>query len=152
MPIDYSKYPDNWKDISARIRFERAQGKCEQCGAPHGEYILRSAVDAAQYVIVEGDWYVWPDGSAVGHLPEEYAANSKLTRVILTVHHIGVDYPDGTPGDPRDKMDVRDENLIAYCQRCHLLADLPHHIENARQTRRAIKEAALREVGQERLL
>lgn len=41
MPIDYSKYPDNWKEISQRIRFDRAQGKCEFCGAvnyqPHPE-------------------------------------------------------------------------------------------------------------------
>lgn len=31
----------------------------------------------------------------------------------MSVHHIGVDKPDGTPGDPHDKMDVRRENLIA---------------------------------------
>jgi hypothetical protein len=32
MPIDLSKYPDNWKEISSRIRFERAGNKCENCG------------------------------------------------------------------------------------------------------------------------
>ena len=31
--MDYSKYPPNWKDISRRIRFERAQNMCEWCGA-----------------------------------------------------------------------------------------------------------------------
>ena len=33
MPIDYSEYPDNWKEISEYIRFERAGNKCETCGA-----------------------------------------------------------------------------------------------------------------------
>ena len=26
-------YPPDWKEISRRIRFERAQGRCEWCGA-----------------------------------------------------------------------------------------------------------------------
>ena len=32
-PIDYSEYPDNWHQISEYIRFERANNKCETCGA-----------------------------------------------------------------------------------------------------------------------
>ena len=30
----------------------------------------------------------------------------------MSVHHIGVAKPDGSTGDPHDKMDVRPENLI----------------------------------------
>lgn len=41
MPIDYSEYPDDWKEISEYIRFERADNKCETCDAenykPHPE-------------------------------------------------------------------------------------------------------------------
>ena len=36
MPIskeNKSKYPRNWKEISRRIRFDRADNKCEFCGA-----------------------------------------------------------------------------------------------------------------------
>jgi len=33
MPINKSKYPSNWDSISSRIRFDRAQNRCEQCGA-----------------------------------------------------------------------------------------------------------------------
>ena len=29
-------YPDDWADISHRVRFERAHGRCEWCGAEHG--------------------------------------------------------------------------------------------------------------------
>ena len=37
MPMDRSKYPDNWDEISRRIRFERARGRCEFCGAENGK-------------------------------------------------------------------------------------------------------------------
>ncbi len=43
MPMDKSKYPDDWDEISQRIRFERAGGRCEgspawpECRAWHGE-------------------------------------------------------------------------------------------------------------------
>jgi hypothetical protein len=37
MPIDYSRYPENWHEFSRFIRFERAQNKCEWCGAMNGE-------------------------------------------------------------------------------------------------------------------
>ena len=33
MPIDYSKYPKNWKLKSRFIRDVRAGGRCEECGA-----------------------------------------------------------------------------------------------------------------------
>lgn len=36
MPFDRSKYPPNWEDFSRYIRFERAGGACEWCGARHG--------------------------------------------------------------------------------------------------------------------
>ena len=47
------------------------------------------------------------------------------TKVVLTIAH----------WDNADKMDYRDENLKAACQRCHLLHDLPYHMNNARLTR-----------------
>lgn len=64
------------------------------------------------------------------------------SKVILTVAHLGVDYPDGTPGNKHDKMDIRDENLAALCQRCHLLFDLDEHKANAARTRHEKKLAA----------
>ena len=29
-------YPENWSEITDRIRFKRAGGSCERCGAQHG--------------------------------------------------------------------------------------------------------------------
>ncbi len=36
MPIDYSKYATDWKQISARIR-EREGQRCKWCGAANGQ-------------------------------------------------------------------------------------------------------------------
>ncbi len=55
--------------------------------------------------------------------------------MILTVAHLGTPYPDGSPGNKHDKMDVRPENLAALCQRCHLRYDLDDHIRNTKHTR-----------------
>jgi hypothetical protein len=46
MPMNRQLYPRNWRKISARIRFGRAGGCCEWCGAAHGEPhpITRSVV------------------------------------------------------------------------------------------------------------
>ena len=41
MPIDYRNYPADWRERSREIRFGRARGLCERCGAenykPHPE-------------------------------------------------------------------------------------------------------------------
>lgn len=34
--MDRAKYPFNWEAISTNIRFGRAKGACENCGALHG--------------------------------------------------------------------------------------------------------------------
>ena len=32
-------YPLDWPQLSAVIRFERAKGRCEICGRPHGQQV-----------------------------------------------------------------------------------------------------------------
>ena len=108
MPVDYSLYPDNWKEISEHIRFTRAKNKCETCGAPNGQYIVRPQNDTR-----------W-----------KLARKGKATNVVLTVAHINHDITDNRYNpdfyDPEDK----DNNLIAECQRCHLIRDKDHHANN----------------------
>ena len=55
------------------------------------------------------------------------------SRVVLTIAHL-----DHTPEN------CAPENLRAWCQRCHLVYDAPHHAE----TRRATREQARRDAGQ----
>ena len=99
MPMRRERYPDNWPDISRRIR-ARAHNRCEFCEARNG--------------------FPHPDTGS---------------KVVLTVAHLGVPYPDGRPGNKHDKMDCRDENLAALYQRCHLNYDRDEHKFNAAVTR-----------------
>ena len=133
MPMDRSRYPTDWDAISLAVK-RRADFRCEWCDVPHGAFIVRDKLDPRRYEIVsmEADMSV----------ETAYLDGDKVTRVVLTVHHIGVDKPDGTPGDRHDKMDCRAENLVCLCQRCHLLADLDVHIANAAETRRRKRIAA----------
>ena len=94
-------YPANWSATSLYIRWTRAAGKCEWCGALNGALI----------------------------------SPVRTSRVVLTVAHLGVPYPDGRPGDKHDKSDCRPENLAALCQRCHLNFDRPDHLARAAATR-----------------
>lgn len=151
MPMDKSRYPVNWDEISLRIR-EKAQWKCEQCGVAHDAIIVRSRADAARFIVWNPDTlgYDHPDGRAIrlSEIPEEFDTSGAHARIVLTVHHIGVAKPDGTPGDIHDKMDCRDENLTALCQRCHFIADLPSHIISARASRLKKKQQRIAESGQ----
>lgn len=114
MPMDLSRYPANWREISAAIRFERAGGQCE-CTGECGAHSQRCQARHGEPHPLTG------------------------TTVILTTAHLGAD-----TGDKHDTMDVRPENLKAMCQRCHLLFDLPDHIAHAAQTRaRKRRQAAL---------
>lgn len=106
MPMDLSRYPANWRDISLRIR-EREGWRCKWCYAINGE--------------------PHPQTGSI---------------VVLTVAHLGAPLPDGTPGNKHDKMDVREENLAALCQRCHLNYDRDEHMLNAARTRDRKRRAA----------
>ncbi len=47
-------------------------------------------------------------------------------RIVLTIAHMDHD---------KENNEVSLERLAAWCQKCHLAYDLPHHMENARKTR-----------------
>jgi hypothetical protein len=118
MPVDYDRDPPDWKAISKRIR-DRSGGQCEcmgECGLHKTNPGPRRCCER------NGQPAKWAKG-----------------KIVLTVAHLGVPKADGTPGDPRDKMDVRDENLKALCQRCHLRYDIKEHMKNSAKTREAKK-------------
>lgn len=128
MPMDRSKYPDDWEAISARIR-EREGNRCKWCGVANG---------AIGYRLLSGEFVkIANSADEVGLEADALALDGyNVIRIVLTVAHLGVAKPDGTPGDKHDKMDVRDENLAALCQKCHLNYDRDDHVRNAAETRR----------------
>jgi hypothetical protein len=116
-------YPRDWPEISRRIRFVRAQGRCEQCGRPHLA-LLRCLPDGRWFDPVARCWRDarnrparWPDLEAWARL--------RTTRVILAAAHLD-----------HDPTNNRARNLRCLCQRCHLRHDRPHHLAARRVTYR----------------
>lgn len=106
-PENRDRYPHDWPQISSRIRFERAAGRCEctgQCGRPSR--------------------HLDTDHRCRNHHGQP--AHGTRSRVVLTVAHLN-----HTPED------CREENLAAMCQGCHLHYDRDHHAATRAHTRTA---------------
>lgn len=138
MPCDYSKYPPNWKEIRREI-LNRAYGKCEWCGVANGTLLHIDGDERIDIGQIVDNELVRGDAMYIDSLAME---GEEITRVVLTIAHLGTDHPDGTPGDKHDKMDCRPENLAALCQKCHLAYDLEDHMRHAAETRRKKRIAA----------
>ncbi len=63
--------------------------------------------------------------------------------VPLSVHHRGLPYADGKPGNPHDKRDLRRENLQVLCLSCHWVVDLPRWKRHLRREQQRERHAAL---------
>ncbi|MBK8751707.1 MAG: hypothetical protein IPL99_08680 [Candidatus Competibacteraceae bacterium] len=123
-------YPPHWRELANQIKFERAGGRCERCGRPHGQVVL---------VIKDGGW-LDPEtgegyddqGQSLGLCQSSDEPEGRLVKTILTCAHL-----DQNPAhnDPT--------NLAALCPRCHLRHDQRQHIQSAYRNRRknwAIKD------------
>jgi hypothetical protein len=109
-PENRSRYPADWRTISARIRFVRALGRCECTGqcATRGNHERACA-------LVDGD-----DRCTAAHGQANPRTGSV---VVLTTMHL-----DDTPEN------CADENLLAGCQACHLAYDRNTHAANLTRT------------------
>lgn len=128
MPMDRSKYPPDWEAISRRIRFERAESRCEKCGVKNGALGGRHNGEfwEAQPIGEKRLQLEWPrPGEEAWCIRGGHARRLRIIRIVLTVAHLD-----------HDTTNNADENLMAMCQRCHLAYDAKFHAENARQTRR----------------
>ena len=122
-------YPIDWHQLSEMIRFQRAKGRCEQCGRPHGRDVVH---------LGDGRWFDeerkhWRNDSGRRARALPKAQTSRLhqlcfedladpalplqsTRVVLASAHLDHDPSNNDPG-----------TLAALCQRCHLAHDRPEH-------------------------
>lgn len=121
-PENKALYPANWKEISHRVRFERAGGKCEKCGAPHGEVIARGS--DGTYMLVDGHVFDAETGEVRGMAKGSEYPVQRFVKVVLTTAHLN-----------HDLTDHRDEVLKAYCQLHHLRHDAKEHASTARRNR-----------------
>jgi hypothetical protein len=82
-------YPIDWAQVSARVRFERAKGRCERCKRPHGQVV---------HHLGDGRWFdaaaeVWRSGRGREVAWPAYAEYRQLrsTKVVLAAAHLDHD-------------------------------------------------------------
>lgn len=125
MPIDYSKYPQNWKSEIRPAALARAGNKCQMCFVPNYKIILRGRL-GGQEVYQDDDGAIFDAGTSelIGHdYIGEIEGAKDFIRVVLTIAHLDHNIENNT-----------DENLMALCQKCHLTHDKALHRANARKT------------------
>lgn len=136
MPIDYKRYPANWKsEIVPRI-LSRANGCCEKCGLQNGEKLTSVGLRLSENgkTKVRRFWVRDPS-DLIRMEPFIVAGSTKQVRVILTVAHLDHD---------EENKDIDDERLRAWCQHCHLSYD-------AEEKMRRLAETSRREADQKAL-
>jgi len=123
MPIDYSKYPPDWKTRIVPAVRERSGNLCEgdavtgydgpgeRCNAPNGATILRNP-------FAPGEW-------------RDVMEHELGVTVVLTVAHLDRD---------AENHEVELDRLRHLCQRCHLKYDNAENTDARRKTA-AIKRA-----------
>lgn len=115
-PENAARYPKDWPQIRARI-LDRAGYRCEgspafpDCRAPNGWLRNNSTGEITNDGMRAEAW--------------EFADGDRVTRIVLTIAHL-----DHTPEN------CADDNLRAWCQRCHLNYDAKLHAQNSYATRR----------------
>ena len=123
------KYPKNWSRISRRIRFERAEGRCEWCCKPHGKAVL---VGANNCWALDGLWFNRHGKKIPG--PEPWSKDQWWKHVIRTGGHP----PEiresvvvlQTAHLDHDPTNCADENLAALCQFCHAQYDVDQRVSS----------------------
>lgn len=128
MPIkkeNQKRYPKDWKLISMRIRFERAENRCEcagDCGTDHSSEPFN--VQYGRYPSARCTAFNYFEHPITG------------SKVVLTVAHL-----DHAP----ENCDLK--NLKAMCQRCHLRYDSKMHAVNRKRGLRCKKTPDLLEIN-----
>ena len=126
MPIDYKKYPSNWKTEIRPAILQRANNCCEFCNVKNysegfrnkegrfytTEFIVKE-LEITGLDMFEDELFhrVQKDGKV------------KPIKIVLTVAHLD-----------HNISNNEYSNLKALCQKCHLDYDKDHHKKNSRET------------------
>ena len=126
MPVDYKKYPSNWKTEIRPDILKRANNCCESCRVPNYKYILRGQWNGIEcYQDEDGMIYDAKTSEVIGsdYLGEVHPTNT-LIKVVLTIAHLD-----------HDIINNDYSNLKALCQRCHNRLDVNFRKENRKNNR-----------------
>lgn len=126
MPIDYGKYPPNWKsEIRPRILARSAakansrRPHCEFCGARNHAVGYRDS--SGKFI-----------EALIKHVNS--CGNPPTMRIVLTIAHLD--------HDP-ENWQVQDDRLAALRQYCHLKYDAPRKAKERQAKRDAAKSLGL---------
>lgn len=101
MPINYSLYHPDWKDIIRPDILKRDKFKCRFCGIKHKIYVYRDESQRRVQIYFED-------------VALTRQAGFKPFKIILTIAHLD-----------QDVNNNNYSNLAALCQACHLNLDRP---------------------------
>lgn len=110
-------YGDDWREFAAYIKFDRAEGKCE-CDGRCGDSLCR--------------------GLAAGRCNAQHGKPHPVNgkRTVLTAAHLN-----------HDETSREEDEVAAFCARCHLAYDRDHHAETRKKTLEAKRAAILAKAG-----
>lgn len=130
-PENAKRYPPDWPQIRAAI-LQRARHRCEQCGAGNHAWGWRDREGKFHQVPKGPIRDAWPRDERYRRKPPFDLASDigvlRIIEIVLTIAHL-----DHTPEN------CAEDNLRAWCQRCHLNYDKAHHQQTAYATRQARK-------------
>lgn len=123
MPIDYNKYPPNWKsEIRPRI-LKRENDCCKFCGIKNKSEGIRheEGLDTLDEYMTFCATHNSVD--VLNKYGNDYEKH-KIIKIVLTIAHLDHD---------AENWDVCDDRLAALCQRCHLRYDAKHKANKQRR-------------------
>jgi hypothetical protein len=110
MPIDYKRYPPNWKTEIVPTVLSRAGNRCEFCGLDNHSIVYSLKVKG------RSQWFKTIEEAKTADVEpilfDFYI--SKPVKVVLTIAHLDHD---------EENHDVKLDRLKALCQLCHLRYD-----------------------------
>lgn len=111
-PINYSKYPPNWKKEIVPAVIKRANNCCEECGLVNHSYVWAIKLwvkDVGKYKLRSIWFRIEADAKR-----ESTLFTIRKVKVVLTISHTDHD---------ECNHDVSLDRLKALCQICHLRYD-----------------------------
>jgi hypothetical protein len=136
MPINYKKYPANWKTEIRPAILKRANNCCEKCGVDNYAVVYWDEKNK-EWIRACGNIHIdaygngecsYSEARMLADLWNENDDPYKWIVVCLTIAHLD-----------HDVNNNDHTNLKALCQRCHLRLDSGLHRKNVKETIRKKK-------------
>lgn len=112
MPIDYSRYPPNWKKEIVPAVLSRANNCCEICLLQNGQevFTIKLCVKEQGKYKLQSIWFRDERDAK----REDKGRGVGKVKVVLTIAHLDHD---------EENHDVSLDRLMAMCQMCHCRYD-----------------------------